>query len=69
MSIDEQMSDLIAMSLTGGGTVEACGQDTLLKNEHRTDEGTVTGAAFRNRICDFHKIRIPVRAHGMLISM
>jgi hypothetical protein len=44
------------MRLAGRGAIETGREDALFKDEHAPDKGTVTGAAFRNRVSDFHKV-------------
>ncbi len=45
MSIHDQMSNLIAVCLSGWGTVEARSEDTFVQYQDTTYEGAVTGAA------------------------
>ncbi len=64
MPINHEVADLVAMLLACGRAIEACGEDTLFKNEHAANKGTVTGAAFGNGIGDLQEVGIPVGAHN-----
>ncbi len=66
MTFDHEVADLVAVTLSGGGAVEACGEDAFFQHEHAANEGAVTGAAFGNGIGDLQEVGIPVRAHNVL---
>ena len=54
--IDQQMTNFIAVRLTGWGAVEAAGQDAFIPHENAPNKGTVAGAPFGNRIGNFHEV-------------
>jgi hypothetical protein len=45
MPIDEQVTDFIAVRLTGGGAVESSREDAFFKYEYATHKGTITSAS------------------------
>ena len=46
MPVHHEVTDLVAVTLSLGRAVEACGEDALVGDKHTADEGAVTGASF-----------------------
>ena len=63
VSLHHEVTDLVAMGLTGRGAVEACGENTFFQYKHTANKGAVTGASFRYGIGDLHEIGVPIWAH------
>ncbi len=47
MAVHDEMADLVAMGLPGGGAVAACGENAFFQHKHTSHKSAVSSASYR----------------------